>query len=358
MQVMRQVFLFLLSGLCVNTFATIRTVSNDPSTLAQYNNVQAAVNASGSGDTIYIHGSATMYTGFTITDKRLTLIGPGWAPVKNFNGYPATIYEMTLTGAGASNSEIQGLVFHVGITINGINHPNNLRFVRNQFKGAIYFQSSSEFTGFVFEDNWFDGGLINASTVTRHSNFLFRNNIFYATGNGNVNGLYTTENIVFDHNLWYGPSTSIVNAFGYSCRNLTISNNIFVRRNAATNNTNSIFNDNITYNAGVNDPWSTTYGNTGDTSNIANQNPQLFHQDSVNAGINNPQLNFTIAGGPANNSASDGKDMGLLYDPVGLLNWTNSRISRIPYVYSMQVTNPVISPGGTLTVQVESRKSN
>ena len=355
---MKQFFLVLFAGLSVNMFATVRTVSNDPSTLAQYNTVQAAVNASASGDTIYIHGSPTMYTSFTITDKRLTLIGPGWAPVKDFYAHPATIYDMTITGTGADNSEIHGLVFHVGITISGLNHPNNLRFILNQFRAAISFLSATAFSGFVFENNWFDGGLINASATTQHSNFLFKNNIFYATGNGNVNGLFTTQNIIFDHNLWYGPSTFVVNAFGSYCRNLILSNNIFVRRNAATNNTGSQFNDNITFNAGVNDPWASTYGNSGDTSNVANQNPQMFHQDSVNAGINNPQLNFTIAAGPANNSASDGKDIGLLYDPVGQLNWTNSRLSRIPYIYSMQITNPIISAGGTLNVQVEARKSN
>lgn len=355
---MKPLFLILSFGLYASSLATVRTVSNDPSTLAQYNTVQAAVNASVSGDTIYIHGSPTIYPAFTITDKRLTLIGPGWAPVKNFYAPPATIYDMTITGTGADNSEIQGLVFHVGITISGSNHPNNLRFIRNQFKAAINFLSATPFSGFVFENNWFDGGLINASTVTQHSNFIFRNNIFYATGNGNVSGLFTTQNIIFDHNLWYGPSSSVVNAFGNSCRNLIISNNIFVRRNAAANNTNGVFNDNITYNAGINDPWASIYGNSGDTSNIANQNPQMFNQDSVNAGINNPLLNFTITAGPANNSGSDGKDMGLMYDPTGLLNWANSRLSRIPYIYSMQITNPVISAGATLNVQVEARKSN
>lgn len=355
---MKQFFLFLLSGLCVNMHATVRTVSNDPSTLAQFNTIQAAVNASASGDTIYIHGSPIIYPSFTISDKRLTLMGPGWAPVKSFNAHPATIYDMTITGTGADNSEIHGLVVHVSVTISGSSHPNNLRFIRNQFKGAIYFLSATAFSGFVFENNWFDGGLINASSVTQHSNFLFSNNIFYATGNGNVSGLYTSQNIIFDHNLWYGPSSSVVNAFGTNCRNLIISNNIFVRRNAATNNTGSQFNDNITYNAGVNDPWATTYGNSGDASNIENQNPQMFHQDSVNAGINNPQLDFTIAAGPANNSASDGKDMGLMYDPVGLLNWANSRLSRIPYIYSMHITNPLISAGGTLNVQIEARKTN
>ena len=57
--------------------AIIRTVSNTPSTLAQFNNIQAAVDASASGDSIYVHGSPNAYAAFTITNKQLVIIGPG-----------------------------------------------------------------------------------------------------------------------------------------------------------------------------------------------------------------------------------------------------------------------------------------
>ena len=92
--------------------------------------------------------------------------------------------------------------------------------------------------------------------------------------------------------------------------------------------------------------------------NVENQDPQMVDQAAVNNGTNNPLLNFTIGAGPSNNSGSDGKDMGLLFDANGALNWTNSRSSRLPYVYSMSILNPTIAAGGTLNVQVEARKSN
>ncbi|HJS55472.1 MAG TPA: hypothetical protein VJ765_13050, partial [Chitinophagaceae bacterium] len=47
--------------------ATVRTVSNNPATIAQYSTIQAAVDASSSGDTVYIHGSPSAYAAFTIT---------------------------------------------------------------------------------------------------------------------------------------------------------------------------------------------------------------------------------------------------------------------------------------------------
>jgi hypothetical protein len=78
----------------------------------------------------------------------------------------------------------------------------------------------------------------------------------------------------------------------------------------------------------------------------------------VNNGTNDPLLDFTIAAGPANNSGTDGKDMGLLYDATGSLNWATSRSSRLPYIFSMNITNPTISQGGSMEVKVEARKNN
>jgi len=92
--------------------------------------------------------------------------------------------------------------------------------------------------------------------------------------------------------------------------------------------------------------------------NVVNQDPQMTDQTAISAGTNNPLLNFTIAAGPANNTGSDAKDMGLLFDASGSLNWTNSRVSRIPFIYSMNITTPTIPVGGSLNVQVEARKGN
>jgi hypothetical protein len=84
----------------------------------------------------------------------------------------------------------------------------------------------------------------------------------------------------------------------------------------------------------------------------------MVAQASVNAGTNNALADYTITAGPANNAGTDGKDMGLLYDLNGSLNWANSRNSRLPRVFSMNITNPTVSSGGTLQVVVEARKSN
>ena len=356
---MKQFFLLVSLGLCANMYATVRTVSNTPGTVAQFTTIQAAVNASVSGDTIYVHGSSLQYAGFTITDKRLVVIGPGRSPLQSFMPFPATIMDLTINGSGSSNTEIQGLSFISVVNIISFSHPNNLRFIRNFFGSTITIGTGTNtYSGYVFESNWFNNAGLNAPPACFFQNFIITNNVFFCNNsNLSVSGFYGAISVIFDHNLFYGPSSGSNNIFGGNCRNLLLTNNIFVRRNAAANLTGSTFNNNITFNADVNDPWNAIYGNSG-SGNIANQDPQMANQDSVNTGKGNPLLNFTIAAGPANNSGTDGKDLGLLYDPVGTLNWVNSRMSRLPFVYSMTITNPNIAAGGTLNVQVEARKNN
>ena len=357
---MKKIFLFFSLSCYLYSYATVRTVSNNPGLVAQYSTIQAAVNASSVGDTIYVQGSNIQYAGFTIADKRLTVIGPGWAPVQNFAPFQASVADITISGTNSSNTEIQGMEVMSTVSVSSSSIPNNLRFIRNHLHSSVYiYNGNNSFSGYIFEGNWFDGGSISAAPGCSYTNFLFKNNIFYAMySGGNVAGLYNCVNVLFDHNLWYGPSSGTGACFGSNCRGLMITNNIFVRRDAAANNTLSTFNNNITFNAGVNNPWAVN-GNTGTPgTNIENQDPQMVSESAVNSGTDNPLLDFTIAAGPANNAASDGKDIGLLYDASGELNWANSRMSRLPFVYSMNITNPNIPVGGTLSVQVEARKNN
>ena len=355
---MKQFFLFVFAGLSVNMFATVRTVSNNSGTVAQYTTIQAAVNASVNGDTIYVHGSPVQYAGFTITDKRLVVIGPGWSPMQSFMPYPATVLDIAINGSGSSYTEIQGMHIVTSVTITSASHPDNLRFIRNRLTTISMGTGTASYSGYVFEGNWFNNSGFNVAQSCFYTNFIIRNNVFYAnSATTSVSGFFNSISVIFDHNLFYGPSSGSTNVFGANCRGLLLTNNIFVRRNAAASNTNSVFHKNITFNAGVDNPWDAAYGNSG-SGNIANQDPQLADQTAVNNGTSNPLLNFTIAAGPANNTGTDNKDLGLLYDPTGSLNWTNSRMSRLPFVYSMNITNPSIPAGGTLNVQVEARKNN
>jgi hypothetical protein len=341
--------------------AIIRTVSNLPSTLAQFNTIQAAVNASSAGDTVYIHGSPTAYAAFTITDMQLVIIGPGWSPNKNLP-FSASVPGITITGTASSNTEIQGLVITSTVNMNTV-HPNNLRFIRNLFTTFVSVQIAEggvTYSGYLFEGNVFSNATINGTSGSNYQNFLFQNNYFYSNPcciGANITSFVNSVNVLFNHNLWFGPSSASTDCFGGNCRFLTLTNNIFVRRDAANQNSFSTFNNNITFNAVNNTPWASN-SNVDAGGNVNNLNPQMVDQTAVNAGTDNPLNNFTIAAGPANNSGSDGKDMGLLFDVTGSLNWTTSRSSRLPFIFSMNIINPTIPVGGTLNVAVEARKNN
>ncbi|MBK8289683.1 MAG: hypothetical protein IPK96_00800 [Flammeovirgaceae bacterium] len=183
-----------------------------------------------------------------------------------------------------------------------------------------------------------------------------------------ISGLTNSVNVRFDHNLFYstnnsGGSTAPV--FNGSNRFLTFSNNIFNQTNVGINVSLSTFSNNITNNITLNStnaisnatPWAVN-SNVDGGGNAANASPGMVDQTIINGNNGSPLLNFTIASGPANNTGSDGKDMGLLFDATGSLNWTNSRNSRLPRIFSMNITTPTVTPGGNLSVTVDARKSN
>jgi len=355
--------------------ATVRTVSSNPSTLGQFSNIQAAIDASADSDTVYVYGSPNIYPAFTITDKKITVIGPGWAPDKNLP-LTATVAGVTINNSAAGGSpdgsELHGLVFNstaslsaAGGTNTGV---NNLRLIRCQFNSSIGIDLAS--SGYLFEGCIFYGAIVFGGTLT-YTNFLFQNNLFFFQFflSANILSLTNAVNIRFDHNLFYSSNNSSggnPTIFGGGiCRFLTFSNNIFNQANVGSNVSLSTFNNNITNNITLNSanatlnatPWAVN-GNVDGGGNVANQNPGMVDQTIINGNNGSPLLNFTIASGPANNSGSDGKDMGLLFDAVGSLNWSNSKNSRLPRIFSMNITTPTVTPGGNLSVTVEAKKSN
>lgn len=367
---MKKIYFISLTLLLLQSAkATVRTVSNVSTPSAQYNKIKDAVNASSNGDTILIQGSPKEYDSLNIDNKRLIVIGPGWKPLRINPPLTANIPNCRISGMAASGTEIQGLNFSgtgSGVTIQTDAEINNLRFIRNHFANSwqIKYLSGTSYNGFLFEGNWFEntyiGSSSNSTTTLTISNWIVQNNVFYNSG---IKGFLTVSNFLVNHNLFYNSVSFGAFSSGSTDRivNLTIQNNIFCKAEpvSGTNNgaVNCTFRNNLTYNTSAVAPW-TLNNNIDGGGNILNQNPQMTAQTQVNSGINNPLLNFTISAGPANNSGNDSKDMGLLYDNTGTLNWKNSRMSRLPYVYKVIINNPSVTPGATLNVSLEARKNN
>jgi hypothetical protein len=182
-------------------------------------------------------------------------------------------------------------------------------------------------------------------------NSLITNNVFLISSSAffyNATGPMS-ENVVMDHNLFYGSGT----VFSSNLRNFILQNNILVNINPTS--IDSYWENNITYNcAGTNTPW-VGGGNSG-AGNIANTNPEMVDQSSVNTNTANPLLDFTIPSGPANDAGTDGKDLGLLFDPTGFLNWANSRNPKLPVVNQINI-NSTANPGGTLEIHLKATQA-
>ncbi|HZY78286.1 MAG TPA: hypothetical protein VFE50_02100 [Cyclobacteriaceae bacterium] len=370
--------IILTIGLCVAFLAnaTVRTVSSNPSNLGQFNTIQAAIDASSSGDTVYVYGSPNTYAGFQIMDKVITVLGPGWSPDKNLPllaVVDGASIRNSPAGGSPDGSELHGLVFINTVIVSrnavgGDVGTNNIRLIRCQFSGSVQWDLSS--SGFLIEGCIFYNNQAFNSSATYQA-FLFQNNYFLFQTcclGQQFGGLTNSVNVRFDHNLFTSTNNaggSTVAVFNSNCRFLSFSNNIFNQANVGLNVSFSTFNNNITNNVTLNNsnatsnatPWAVN-SNVDGGGNVANQSPQMAAQTDINAGSSNPLLDFTIAAGPANNSGSDGKDMGLLFDVTGSLHWTNSRNGRVPRIFSMNITTPSVAPGGTLSVTVDARKSN
>jgi len=362
---------FLMTGLvAVLVFhkanATIRTVCNYPVNVAQFNTIQSAIDASSSGDTLLVQGSNVQYTGITIIlDKKICIIGPGFNPLRQTPALKAMVQIIQIKGTASSGTEIQGLYFtgdyyDLGIQTEWNVSINNLKILRNYFVGKLLLGSGNgngigiTCTGYTIEGNYFASSELAFEYSNHIENTVIQNNVFYNTL---INRFSLCNNVLVNHNLFY--RNNLDRAF-FDAIGLTIQNNIFSKSEPGGTNvtSNCTFRSNITFNTGVTPAW-TINGNSNQGGNVLGQDPKMVDQSAVNTGTNNPLLNFTIqSGSPAKNTGSDAKDMGLLYDASGSLNWNNSRMSRIPYVFNVNIANNTIEPNGTLNVSIEARKQN
>ncbi|RZL53037.1 MAG: hypothetical protein EOO93_21465, partial [Pedobacter sp.] len=255
---MKKLILLALTLFTLQANAVVHTVNNAQNGGAQFTTINDAINAAAMGDTIYVHGSPLVYAAFNVTDKKLTIMGPGWAPQKN-NAVRAIIASAIIRNSTASTptktsngTEIQGLVFNgaVSISIGSIldMSVSNMRIDRCEFRGGIDIVYGA--SNYIIENCYITGSLarVTLGSTSSYSNFLFQNNIFRIGGfnNGFIANFNNVSNFIFSHNLFMtdAPGAGGSNASNATAKNLTFSNNIFVNINLNTGIEFSTFNNN------------------------------------------------------------------------------------------------------------------
>jgi hypothetical protein len=321
--------LLLFAGILFSTAAqaTVRTVSNSPSQPAQYTDLQTAINAANTGDTLYVAGTGTAYPTVSI-DKQLTVIGAGYNP-------PAPALPTTISNVYLYSNSAGSRLIGVSVTSYLYLYANNLTMERC----LLYYISAQV------------GGL---------SNIVLRHNYIYYYGMGNANSALVANNIFHSSGyLQSSNSNSVVitnNLFmgGYyalnDIANALITNNIFWQSTPVyTTVTSNTFNNNITYQTADNNiPFGTNVG----TGNLVGVNPQFTNAP-------NNTLNFTynydlVPASAGNNAGTDGTDIGLY---GGVAPWPNqSGQARIPFITSFSLQFSQVPQGGTVNGTVNATK--
>lgn len=328
-----------------------------------YTTFSDAYTAANAYDTLYLQGSGTAYTCVNL-DKQLYIIGVGFSP----------------SVGNASTLNVSGYYVNVGVVMIGLNltggiymrNPNGMiggtKFIRCSFNVPMSnnVSGSSNTTNLSFEGCYFNingdgygGGLVfSSSTSLSITNFRMTNcvvRLFNQPSNrylfeGFNNGA-NSGNLI-QHCLFYSTSNGFT--ITNNLNNFNFSDNIFQNFGYGSGIVNSSFSNNIFFNQAGTIPWGSN-GNTS-ASNLLSTNPTMVDQTGVNNADNNPLLNFSLASGsPGIAQASDGKNIGLLYEAIGTQNWANCRYTLVPYFTAATLNTPAVIQGNNISITVTSK---
>jgi hypothetical protein len=332
---------------CAAQAQTIRRVNNTGTAVTGvnvYNTLQAAHDASSSGDIIYLEPSGISYGDITCV-RPLTIIGNGYFLQQNvglqLDTREAIVGNVYFTsgsaGARITGCTIQGSYLCIS--------ASNIIVERNQLNVSTYIgynvptNTYTSVSGIVFRQNY-AGSTLNLypNNSTTVSNINITNNIF-ATGSISSSGQYARmSNILISNNV-VGTS---VGTSGYTIDvdNAVIKNNILTYTGAAVNFTPR--NNAYSYNISGNSVFGTANGNQ---QNVAAANLFVGGTASTDGAY---QLR---AGSPAIGTGESGTDVGTF---GGAVPYRLSGIPNVPtiYQYSQSVS------GNTLNATISTRSNN
>lgn len=335
--------LLTLSSYLVN--ATVLTVSNSPLSGGQYTDIQSAISAAQLDDTVYVCGSPITYPNATI-NKRLTLIGAGYAPT-------GTQYNMpTVIGTLYIDSILSFGFPMAGIHIIGIS-------------GAIQGSTSYRFDNIHIERCyctinyvWSEGSIIENCIIQSMytysqatvANRIIRNN--FIIGDINWSQVVAAPGLIIDHNIIEGHI--------YSTSFAVITNNVFFFSDitASTNNNFNTYGNNITVSGS---PQVLPFGNNSGSGNFNNVLPSaVFVTTNLIAAQTYPTLlNYNwrlLTTSVGHNAATDGTDIGIYGGAMPMPNFTGA--STLPQMTMMNINNASIPLNGTLNYEFKARKQN
>lgn len=332
----------LLIGLPL--FAATLRVNNAPGTSPDHATIQAAINAASDGDTILIEGSASTYAGFTLTNKRLNLIGPG----HNLAANPGTPANKLGAVIAVSSSSIQTTTSQAGTA-------DGTLVMGLEFLSELRLESCANVTvsRCAFNSQSGSGRLYLNGPTNLVSQSLFRGTSPLSWGVNNTSGNRIENCIIADGSLSVGSSASLLYLrnnilFGVSAASGTAiqaDNNLFLGTSVPTSN--AIYRNNF-FPSALN-PNLVGSGNVGSVNFSA---VMPAYQSSSASPDGRYQLSTGISPLPANpalNAGTDGTHVG----PFGGPNpYVLSGVPPLPTIDEISAPQ-FAAPGSSLTIRVK-----
>lgn len=382
---MRKVYSILLLSTLLNNplHATIRRVgyiaSIQPVSGLDYNNFQAAHDASAAGDTIQLYSSTTGSVTYSGTiNKFVVIMGPGYftnsyslsgteSPNNNLQNMPGVISSCTFAiDLGSAGTIMQGLNGLSLNTIDQVNALNNITINRCR-NVSVSFANSGNCNGWVIAQCYGvtivqtgpNAGFNGNRTI---NNLSIRNSVIFASLGFSTSpaGTYT-GNTIYNCNFLIGASLSLNNAV------FTIQNCIFENQSFA-GVTNVAFVKCCTTAGSAGNPMSTNAGSSGNTFNITIANIYVgYPANPVVSGANTYSndgrfvlksgTNPAIGGGflPGTSTVTDCGIFGGI--SPGTTPYVLSGIPAIPVYYKLGAPSAVTT-GSSYTVTFSVRNNN
>jgi hypothetical protein len=322
------IFLGLIFSIGAQTYLR---VSNNPGAIADYTNLQTAIDNAPVGATIFVEPSTTTYGSITI-NKRLIFLGGGYDVTKHSGKISQIgIVSFSKQTSDPSGTLLSGFYFSSNFGSTSSNSYtkgiDNITIQRCQFANFVIYLTGSNVDSVA---GW---KIMNCKlyqiTATYSKDILISNNVI----GSNVTGF--NQYSVFITNNVFTSSSSNNNSF------TSYANNIFYS-GIPTNCSNCTFSNNLTTSAS-----SLNYGDNvavNNTEGIANTNIFVAYSTDLH-------LKSTC---PGVSAGSDGKDIGI-YGGLFPFPDEDYGVTGYPEVSSMSITNPVVEPNGTLKVKVKTK---
>ena len=317
--------------------ATVRTVNNNGG--AQFTDLPSAITAAVSGDTIYVCGSATAYSGTITTKTNLVFIGAGYNPQKQ-NPVKTNVSGSWYIGNGNTVSGFE--INNIGNSSSTMTNVKISRCKLGPLNGAITYVN-------CMFDNCLLSTIVSAPfSSSTFNGLIFSNCLFHATTTTSIiNVCVISGNLTFDHCAFIKEGGAI----NLSNTNMGSSGGVF---------TNNIFVNIIPPTSGTNYQYTSNYSSAnlsayGSGNIVYSTWPFVTPQASVTGTFQFTWDFHLTAGSPLITAGTFGTEIGLYGGPVPFIP---SGEPPVPQIDIMMLNGTQFTPGGTMGVQFQSTIGN